>query len=40
MEKTAIQSAAEGVLSNQFMHEDFRDGRLEALKSVVDDDVP
>ena len=40
MEKTAIQSAAEGVLRNHFMLEDFRDGQLEAVKSVVDEDVP
>ena len=40
MEKTAIQSAAEGVLRNQFLHEDFRDGLLEAVKSVVGEDAP
>jgi len=40
MEKTEIQSAAEGVLRNHFMHEDFRDSQPEAVKSVVDEDVP
>jgi len=40
MEKAAIRAAAEGILRNRFMHEDFRDGQLEAVKAVVDMDVP
>ena len=39
MEKAAIRAAAEGILHNRFMHEDFRDGQLEAVKAVVDMDV-
>jgi len=40
MEKVAIRAAAEGILRNRFMHEDFRDGQLEAVRAVVDMDVP
>ena len=40
MEKTAISSAAEGVLRYTCMHEDFRDAQLVAVKSVVVEDVP
>jgi len=31
IEKVAIRAAAEGILRNRFMHEDFRDGQLEAV---------
>ena len=40
IEKVAIRAAAEGILGNRFMHEDFRDGQLEAVRAVVDMGVP
>jgi len=40
MEKAAIRAAAEGILRNRFMHKKLQDGQLEAIKAVVDMDVP
>ena len=40
MEEGAVRAAAESLLRSRFEHEDFREGQLEAIVSVVDKNNP